>query len=758
MPISNPAPVDLAALLRGSEVFGTLSESELRRLAEQMTLLDLEDGGVLVHQDVTSETLYVVIAGVLAMSARDRQGAVHSLGDVRAAGFTGESHLFSPAPSAVAIEARGPVRLAALARGGFDRFLDACPSGAFALTEALRPRLRRARLWAALHRSEMFAGLDRPALLDLQSAFDLVALYGGEVLFKQGDPADSLYIVVSGRLRVAATANDGSETTLAELGAGETVGEMGVISGEPRSATVYATRDTQLAKLSKAALDTVVGRHPHAMLSVITGRLIARVRVMSRGDRRRADVATIAVVPAAGDVPYRDAAAALSAALSRLGPTLHLSSALVDARLGRPGVSQAHDRDGGSSGLLDWLGRQELEHRFVVYETDPGLTPWTERCIRQADRAVLAAVANGESAPGEIEAELLAPDGRRRPPVTLVLIHDDNARRPSGTTRWFAGRSLERHLHVRRTPADSYDRVARFLTGRAVGLTLGGGFARGLAHLGVFRALEELNVPIDAIGGSSMGAIVAAQWALGRDATQILNETRACFADSFDDMTLPFLSFKRGGKASQFIRQLFDRTQIEDLWTPYFAVSANLNRAELKIHTAGLLADAVLASSRAPGIFPPIVIDGELHVDGGVINNVPVDVMRSFSDDGLVIGVDVSPPHELNQVANYGEDIPGWRAIWHRFNPTHEKRIYRPSILLVLMRIIEFGGISYRREKAAMADLYISPDVRRFKRNDFGVADAIVETGYGASRDAVGQWLASAPADLRRRRPDLFAG
>src|SRR4029079_871363 len=197
-------------------------------------------------------------------------------------------------------------------------------------------------------------------------------------------------------------------------------------------------------------------------------------------------------------------------------------------------------------------------------------------------------------------------------------------------------------------------------------------------------------------------------------------------------------------------------TQIEDLWIPYFAVSANLNRAELKIHTAGRLADAVLASSRAPGIFPPIVIDGELHVDGGVINNVPVDVMRSFSDDGLVIGVDVSPPHELNQVANYGEDIPGWRAIWHRFNPTHQKRIYRPSILLVLMRIIEFGGISYRREKAAMPALYIARDVRRFKRNDFEVADAIVETGYGASRDAVRQWLASAPPDLRRRRPDLF--
>ena len=229
-----------------------------------------------------------------------------------------------------------------------------------------------------------------------------------------------------------------------------------------------------------------------------------------------------------------------------------------------------------------------------------------------------------------------------------------------------------------------------------------------------------------------------------------------CFAESFDDLTLPFLSFKRGGKASQFIRQLFGQTRIEDLWTPFFAVSANLNRAELKVHTFGSVAMRLLASSRAPGIFPPVVIDGELHVDGGVINNVPVDVMRSFSNDGLVVGVDVSPPHELNQVANYGEDIPGWRAIWHRFNPTHEKRIYRPSILLVLMRIIEFGGISYRREKAALADLYISPDVRRFKRNDFQVADDIVETGYHASRTALEAWMTSAPAIVRGRRPDLF--
>ena len=202
-------------------------------------------------------------------------------------------------------------------------------------------------------------------------------------------------------------ASDGTETLLAELGVGETVGEMGVISGEPRSATVYASRDTQLARLSKAAVDAVVERHPHAMLSMLTSRLITRVRVMSRSDRRRAEVATIAVVPAGRDVPHREVAAGLAAALAQLGPTLHVSSGLVDGRLGRPGIAQAHDRDGGSSGLLDWLARQEIDHRFVVYETDPGLSPWTERCIRQADRAVLAANADGDPARGEIEGSFL---------------------------------------------------------------------------------------------------------------------------------------------------------------------------------------------------------------------------------------------------------------------------------------------------------------------------------------------------------------
>jgi predicted acylesterase/phospholipase RssA len=369
---------------------------------------------------------------------------------------------------------------------------------------------------------------------------------------------------------------------------------------------------------------------------------------------------------------------------------------------------------------------------------------------------VIVADASGDPAPGAIEREWLKEGRFSRTRQTLALIQKDTQAAPSGTAKWLAGRKVERHLHVRLGNAGDFARVARFLTGTAVGLALGGGFARGLAHLGVLRALRELNIPVDAIGGASMGAMVGAQFTLGWDAARTVHETCTGLADSFDDMTIPFLSFKRGGKYSRLMRQFFTDVQIEDLWLPYFCVSANLNRAELKVHTTGSLAEAVLASSRAPGLFPPVVMGGELHVDGGLINNVPVDVMKTFSNQGIVIGVDVSPPHELNQVADYGHDVSGWRAIWHRFNPTRHKRVYRPSILLVLMRVIEFGGISYRRQKAELADVYISPELLRFKRNDFHAAADIADVGYHASHEQLKQWLAQDEGAYHLRRPDLF--
>jgi NTE family protein/lysophospholipid hydrolase len=731
----------LVDALRSVEGIGALPQEVLDELAAEMSVVTLADGDSLVREHDTGVPLGAVLSGVLSVTWVDRHGATRTLPDIRPGGTFGEVSVVSNTPALATLRARGPVRLVQLSAAGFDRFAQRSPVGALALIDALRPQLQRHAFRFTLHHTDTFRDLDPQLLTSLEAELEPVSIYSGETLLREGEDGDSIYIVISGRLRVVRRSPKGEELVLAEVGSGETIGEMALITGESRSADVYAIRDTQLARLSKPAVERLLARHPMSALVMLARGPVSRVRNMSSGRSQVAPISTIAIVPASPDVPLTAFGARLSTGLSRLGSTLHVSSELVDRQFGRPGAAQAYDRHGAGARLLEWLAEQELEHRFVVYQSDMACTPWTERSIRQADYVVVVANATGDPGRGEIESQLLNGVSGRRIGCTLALVYNDDAM-PAGTARWFTGRTLDRHLLVRLEDPSDFERVARHVTGHALGLVLGGGFARGLAHVGVLRALAEFNLPIDALGGSSMGALVGAQHLLGWNHDRIVQDTVTSLARSFDDMTIPFLAFTRGGKYARMLQTFFGDTQIEDMWLPFFCTSSNLNRADLKIHTTGSLAMALLATTRAPGVFPPVVIDGELHVDGGLINNVPVDVMKTFSNQGTVIGVDVSPPHELNRVVDYGDDVSGWHAMWNRFNPTREKRSYRPSILLVLMRLIEFGGISYRVRNAHYADLYIAPEVLQFKRNEFQRAPQIVEAGYSKAQEALAEWLA----------------
>jgi predicted acylesterase/phospholipase RssA/CRP-like cAMP-binding protein len=751
-----PIPVSLGGRLldtvRNVSSLRVLPEHQLSPLADAMVGWELAPGEVLVHQGARGSALGVVVEGRLEVSFSDRAGVVHRLSDIGPGGTVSEVAVLSDTPALATLRAAVPTLVAVLLPDSLSRFSERHHEGMRALVEALRPEVHRHATRFVLRQNEKLRDLDPQLLADLESELEPVTLRGGAVLMRAGERDDTVYVVVSGRLRVVAGMLEQTERVLSELGPGETIGEMALITGEPRSADVYAIRDTQLARLSKQAIERLLVRHPSAAILMLARGPVARVRAMNSGRPRVASVATVAVVPASPAVDLDGFAERLTSGLARLGSAVRVSSATVDAALGRTGTSQTADHAHDSQ-LAEWMAEQELEHRFVVYQADRSASPWSEWAIRQADHIVLVADASADPRPGPVETALLA-EGGRRTGRTLVLLYQA-AESPLGTARWLEPRSLDRHLHVRASDGEDHARVARMLTGHAIGLTLGGGFARGLAHVGVLRALREAGVPVDAVGGSSMGALIAAQHLLGWDEPRMLNETARSLEKSFDDFTIPFLALKRGGKFSRLLQQFFGDVQIEDLWLPYFCTSANLNQAVLKVHSVGPLLTAVAATTRAPGVFPPIVLDGELHVDGGIINNVPVDVMAKTVNLGPVIGVDVSPPHQLHRVTNYGDDISGWQAIWNRFNPTREKRAYRPSILLILMRLIEFGGIAYRVRVADQADLYISPDVLRFRRNDFHRAPEIVEAGYTATRAALAEWQASIPA---RADADRFRG
>jgi NTE family protein/lysophospholipid hydrolase len=382
----------------------------------------------------------------------------------------------------------------------------------------------------------------------------------------------------------------------------------------------------------------------------------------------------------------------------------------------------------------------------VVYETDRDWSAWSRRCVRQADRIVLVGRAGSDPEPGplEIEARGAAPRAR----AELVLVHPDDTERPRGTAAWLERRTVETHHHLRLGNPGDVARVGRCLAGRAVGLVFGGGGARGFAHIGVIRAIEESGLPVDVIGATSMGAIVGSALALEwprvemeRLASLFVSRRRLL------DPTLPLTSFMSSGKVTRLYQRLWGDTRIEDLWRPLFIVSSNLSKAEPVIHRRGLLWECARATTAIPGTFSPMLLDGDVIVDGGVLNNFPIDVMREVVETGTVVGVNVVPSQGRVRIGKsryrFGPTLSGFRLLWDRVMP-RKRKLRAPSLLGILTRSTEINsswrvrGEEFRRN----ADLLIEPALGRFRTLDFDAWEKIVAAGYESGGEQLRSWLA----------------
>jgi NTE family protein/lysophospholipid hydrolase len=440
-----------------------------------------------------------------------------------------------------------------------------------------------------------------------------------------------------------------------------------------------------------------------------------------------------------------DFSRALAQGLGALGPTLR-----VDARVLREAGVLAD-----ASGLADdhpgwlrfsgWLEEQQAAHAFVLLEADAEPTGWTRRALGQADHVLLVADAAAPPAPGRLETELLGAEVTpvRRAARTLVLVHPADARLPTGTDRWLAVRHVDGHLHARAGSAEDAARVARMITGRAVGLALGGGGARGYAHLGAVRALRELGVPIDVIGGTSMGAMMAGQLALGLELDELFElNYRIQALRPFSEYTVPMVAMLKGRGLEQSVRMALGETRIEDLWLPYFAVSSNLTTAELVVHDRGLAWEANLASCSIPGIAVPVVSGPHLLVDGGVVNNLPGDVMRERCGGGPVIAVDVSPEEDVRMAV---PAFPSqWSLFWNRVLPGQE-RIAVPGIVDILMRTTMLASAHRTAQVRRSVDLYLRPPIDHFGMLEFEHMEAIAECGYRYALEAAASWRGGRP-------------
>src|SRR5690606_13853153 len=174
-----------------------------------------------------------------------------------------------------------------------------------------------------------------------------------------------------------------------------------------------------------------------------------------------------------------------------------------------------------------------------------------------------------------------------------------------------------------------------------IGLALGAGGARGLAHIGVIQVLEEHRISVDMVAGSSIGSLVGALYAMGHDGNTLARFAQLCREKFFYDFTVSKMGIIQGNKIKELLSLITQRKRIEELPIPLAIVATNLTNGEKVLFREGYVADAICASISIPGIFVPVEMDGKLLVDGSVVDRVPVSVVKQMGAD-IIIAVDIS--------------------------------------------------------------------------------------------------------------------
>jgi predicted acylesterase/phospholipase RssA/CRP-like cAMP-binding protein len=738
------SPAELADFLGASPLFAELERPALEELQRHVEVVGVDAGSTLVRRGEVGDCLYMVLSGQLGVFA-DEAGQPERLLKVMGRGeYLGEIALLSDAPRSATVRAQSAAEVVRLGRTGFERLLAKHPTARALLTSAMQQRLVRSvppprdDLLEFLASVPLFSGLERSVLADLEPELQWMTLAAGEYLFRKGDPADCLYLVVHGRLRVLSEREDGSEQTIGDLGRGQCVGEFGLLTDEPRAATVRPLRDTELIRVSKAVVERLLDRHPRSMLGFVRS-IISQARGNQANESKGARA--IAIVPCGNTLRLREFVQDLARALGSIGSVAHATS--ERAR----GVAQdAVDGVGGSSGalaLIRWVNELEQQHRYVLYECDPTLTPWSRRCVRQADRILLVANIHDDPRPSAAEHELLASRaGALRVRVDLALVHPQGTRQATGTQRWLSQRTVDSHHHLRAGMLTDIERMVRRLSGRSIGLALSGGAAHGFAHIGVIRALREQSIPIDQVAGTSMGSVIAAGFALGWNEQELVAGVRKVFVEArpLSDYAVPVASFLQGRRFANAIHELFGETLVEDLWLGFACVSGNLTRGEPAVHDSGPLYRGVMTSCSIPGLVPPVVHGTDLHVDGGVANNLPDDVLRARGQ-GPVIAVDIGPSVDLSIDARYSEYPPGWKVLAHNVNPFGKVAV--PTLLHILTRTAMLSSHAATERARGAAALYLRPRVEKYPFLDFRPIEQIAEEGYRSTKDAIATWKKS---------------
>ncbi|CAK4687464.1 hypothetical protein LEN26_010801 [Aphanomyces euteiches] len=596
-----------------------------------------------------------------------------------------------------------------------------------------------------------------PQVALLDNFFEWLHIDSGDSLYHVGDASNAMYTVLTGRLREVheQTSSTGSVIkTTQELVKGATLGAMDLLASNKRASTVYAIRDCQVSKMPRVVLEFMLRAHPHVLI-YFTREMASHANnsisdtqfVSSLASRSvKLPVATIAVLAATKDINVHEFALALHKALSTIATTEVVSSEKADKQFG------GHWR---SLGMSSWLAEVESSNQLVILEADVGLTSWTKLCIRQADHILLVCKDTADKLElNDLSSLLHRAYTIKNVEVNIVRMKSSQ---DEAATAMPPLDQMEyvNYFHNIRVPFHDYSndmlRVARRLTGRSIGLVLGGGGARGLAHIGVLKALEDCGLDIDVVGGTSMGAFIAALYAkYPKDLNRVTTHARR-FSRSMGsvwakmmELTLPIASYFDGSGFNAGLQLELGTTRIEDLVLNFFCITTDIVKKCTGVHRAGTLWRYVRASMSLQGFLPPVSeANGSLLLDGGYVNNLPADVMK---EEGvkIVFAVDVGRD-DSREFYHYGDSLSGWWVFLNKLNP------FTPTV-----QVPSMGEISNALAYAAFyqnkdyvinhhVDLFFKPPVQEIGTLEFDKLDQTVQIGYDYALPKIQEWMRKNP-------------
>jgi len=581
---------------------------------------------------------------------------------------------------------------------------------------------------------DLFSNIDDDILESMLDSFTLVDIKENEVLFQIGDNPDALYITLSGYL-VAMLKNDKGELySIGRIKTGELIGEMGILNKKSRNLTVKALTDAKLLKLTESEFKKLISVAPNIVYQILLNIILReqnKLDTMSLISQKVIKKANRHVLMTAVNSSIN-----ISVFLSTL-KTLTKSEGYIEKFFFiDENKLLKHYSIGGLSGLMEHIDKLEKSHHTLIYYITEKFEHLAKFLIKRADLFILIGVGQHLPNYSSFVCNLMEQHDLKEIKKELVLIW------PSGaiiknTHLWLNPTDYHCHHHVIENNITHYQRLLRFFQGKAVGLVLSGGAARGWAHVGVIRALKEKKIPIDAICGTSSGSGVAGFYLLSSsedDLIQYVKQMRDGVNHSIAwfSVTFPVISFYNAVRATSSLQSIFEDKNIENMEIPYFSISTNVSTQSENMHRVGKMWRAIRASAAIPGFFPPLVENGHLLYDGGLMNNLPVDKMRKLlGPDATIIASDLEVSMEDRKNYYFPPQLSLAKLLMSKLGLTDQKYVF-PNFFSTLLKSILLGSLQKSQDNIALANYYIHPDVRKYKMLTLEEISEkeLVESGY----------------------------